>query len=643
MSTSKPVFSSRKNNYLIFSLIIAFFLIVLIKGGDSYYNNLRSWVELKTNETVVLPKIEESPFRLGLDLQGGAQLVYRADVSQIPDSDKDDLLEGVRGVIERRINAFGVSEPVIQVNKTVDNDYRVIVELAGIKSVDDAIKEIGETPKLEFKEQDISVSDISEDSLRMMNEYNNGLELKMEEIYSKIIDGEDFVALAANNNTPKALVSGDNIPLGSQNDGDLGWISPESNAYVYDLVKNLQAGQSTGIVETEFDYTIFKLEEKRTSSGILSEDNNRNKEEYRVREIFLEKMTKEYLIGLSDNWKNTQLTGKNLSKAVIQFNPNNNRPEISLEFDREGAELFAEITERNIGRPVAIYLDGYPISVPTVNEKISGGKAVISGNFSIAEAKELVQRLKAGALPVPIELINQKTVGATLGQKSVSDSLGAGIIGLVLVALFMILFYRLFGLVSVFSLLIYGATVLAIFKALPLAVALIIGLFFVGLMLITFDELKILDVSLMLLFVVVGVILLIYGINAITLTLAGLAGFILSIGMAVDANVLIFERIKEELRSGRTIRDSIDEGIRRAWPSIRDGNVSTLLICLILMSFGTGVLKGFGTTLFIGVSVSMFSAIVITRNFLNLFLSNRVKNLSLLLGVKRKNNNKINN
>ncbi|MDD3711385.1 MAG: peptidylprolyl isomerase [Patescibacteria group bacterium] len=635
---SKTSFSSKKNNRFIFVLIIALFLLVLIKGGDSYYNRFTSWLSDKTNETIILPKIKEIPFRLGLDLQGGAQLVYQADVSQVSDSDKDDLLEGVREVIERRVNAFGVSEPVIQINKTIDNDYRVIVELAGVKSVDEAIKEIGETPRLEFKEQDLSSASVTEDNLKLMTEYNEELKARIEEIYNKVKAGEDFSDLAKVNNAPKALSSGSDS-IGTENDGDLGWIDAESNSYVYNLVKDLSVGQSTEIIETDLDYTILKLEDKKTEAGILSEQNNINQEKYKVREIFLEKMTKEDLLGLTENWKNTELTGKNLSRAVIQFNPNDNRPEVSLEFDSEGAELFAEITERNVGKPVAIYLDDYPISVPNVNEKISGGKAVISGNFSITEAKELVQRLKAGALPVPIELINQKTVGASLGHQSIIDSLEAGIIGLILVALFMLIIYRLFGLTSVFSLLIYGAIVLAIFKALPVAIAVIIGLFFVGLMLITFDELKLLDISLTLLFVVIGIILLVYGINAVTLTLAGVAGFILSIGMAVDANVLIFERIKEELKTGRTIKDAVDEGIRRAWPSIRDGNVSTLLICLVLMSFGTGVLKGFGTTLFIGVSASMFSAIVITRSFLNLFLGKKMENSRLLLGVKRRKEN----
>lgn len=635
MSMPKTSFSGKKSSRIVFVLIIALFLLVLVMSGGNYYNNFTSWLSAKTNQVVSLPKIKETPFRLGLDLQGGAQLVYQADVSQIPDADKDDLLEGVREVIERRINAFGVSEPVIQINKTIDNDYRVIVELAGVKSVDDAIKEIGETPRLEFREQDLSTASVSEENVKLMNEYNAGLSSKIKEINTKVKAGEDFATLAKVNNTPLSVSAEDNS-IGTENDGDLGWITATSNAAVFNSVKNLQAGGVTEIIENDLGYSIFKVEEKKSTGGLLIDTKNSSNGEYKVRQIFLPKMTQDALASMSDNWKNTELTGKNLKKAIIQFNPNDNRPEVSLEFDEEGAKLFADITERNVGKPVAIYLDDYPISVPTVNEKITEGKAVISGNFSIAEAKELVQRLKAGALPVPITLINQKTMGASLGNQSIIDSFKAGVFGLLLVALFMIIFYRFFGFVSVISLLVYGATVLAIFKALPVAIAIIIGLLFVGLMLAAFDELKLLDITLTVLFVGIGIILLVYGMNAVTLTLAGIAGFILSIGMAVDANVLIFERVKEELRAGRTLKDSIDEGIRRSWPSIRDGNMSTILICLVLMTFGTGVLKGFGTTLFIGVSVSMFSAIVVTRNLLNIFLTKKMENSSFLLGVKRK-------
>lgn len=622
-------FSSKKRNGWIFFLIIIFFVLAIIQTGGQQCNQFSSWLAKKTNNLIILPQVKDNPFRLGLDLQGGSQLIYQADVSQIGNADKDDLLEGVRDVIERRVNVFGVSEPVIQVNKTIEGEYRIIVELAGISDVNEAIKEIGETPRLEFKEQDDENIEIDEQSISLMNNYNQGLHEKMNEISQKIDEGNDFAELALVNNSP-LQISDDPSQPGIENDGDLGWIDESFD--VYSAVKDLSVGQVSEIMEDEFVIRIVKLEDKRQKEASEAF-------EYKVREIALNKITENYLRSISENWKNTELSGRNLKKVSLQFNPNNNLPEVSLEFDEEGGKLFEEITARNVGRPLAIYLDDYPISVPTVNQKISEGKAVISGNFSIDEAKELVNRLKAGALPVPIELVSQKAVGALLGQQAIADSLKAGVIGIILVALFMIVFYRLPGLASVFSLFLYGLFALTFFKSLPLYVSLIFGLLFVALMLTVFDELKLLNTSLALILVVIGVVLFVYGLNSVTLTLAGVAGFILSIGMAVDANVLIFERVKEEIRSGRSIRDAIDEGTRRTWPSIRDSNFSTLLTCLVLMNFGTGVLKGFGTTLFIGVSVSMFSAIVVTRSFLLLMLSKRAEKSSFLLGVKIKDKN----
>ena len=634
MSKLKSNLFKQKRNGLIFALVLVFFVFVVIKGADSYYNQFSDYLAQKTNDIIILPKIKESPFRLGLDLQGGAQLVYQADVSQVPDLDKDDLLDGVRDLIEKRVNAFGVSEPVIQVNKTIDGEYRLIVELAGVKSVEEAIKEIGETPKLEFKEQDLENASLSDEDLALKEEYNSSLKERAEEIYEKLLAGEDFLSLALTSNSPIMLDPSQDI--GAENDGDLGWIGSDDDAVLYGIIKEIAVGEFSQVIETEADFNIFKVEDKRKEESLLGSS---QEEEFRVRRIVLNKIRSEDLLEFSDNWKNTELTGKNLKRAVLQFNPNTNTPEVSLEFDDEGAKFFGDITERNIGKPVAIYLDDYAISVPTVNERIPDGKAVISGRFSIAEAKELVQRLKAGALPVPIELVNQKTVGASLGAQSIANSLKAGIIGLILIALFMIIVYRLPGLFSIFSLIIYGFTVLLIFKSLPVVIALIIVSFFLLMIFTSLDELKILDLSMIVLFLLIAIVLFVYSLNAVTLTLAGIAGLILSIGMAVDANVLIFERIKEELRQGRSLKDSVDEGIRRSWPSIRDGNISTLLICLVLMSFGTGVLKGFGTTLFIGVSISMFSAIVITRVFLNTFLGKRMENSRFLLGVKRKEMN----
>ncbi|EKE19205.1 MAG: hypothetical protein ACD_9C00094G0002, partial [uncultured bacterium] len=289
-------------------------------------------------------------------------------------------------------------------------------------------------------------------------------------------------------------------------------------------------------------------------------------------------------------FKPTGLTGKNLKKAEVVFEQQGiGTPQVSLLFDDEGKKLFEEITERSVGKRVAIMIDGVIISAPTVQEKISEGTAVITGNFTLDEAKELARNLNAGALPVPISLISRQTVGATLGQESVQQSLIAGLIGLLVVCLFMIFYYRLPGVLAVFALMIYAIVVLALFKLIP-----------------------------------------------VTLTLAGVAGFILAIGMAVDANVLIFERMREELRAGKNLGTAIDVGFKQAWNSIRDSNVSTLIICLVLYWFGTSVIKGFALTLGIGILVSMFSALTVTRVFLRLSAMSPAGKASWWFGMNKK-------
>ncbi len=498
--------SVRAKAWWILGIIIVFAITVGLTAGGNVYNGFAKNLANKTNQIVVLPLVKDLPFSLGLDLQGGTHLVYQADVKNIPEKDRAGALEAARDVIERRVNAFGVSEPVVQVNQGAGGEYRIIAELAGIKDVAEAIKLIGETPILEFKEQ----------------------------------------------GTPTAKVTG-------------------------------------------------------TSTAAE----------------------------ITQTWVNTELTGKYLKRATLQFNPSDGSPEVSLEFDAEGSKMFEDITARNVGKPVAIFLDGYPISVPTVNEKITGGKANISGKFNVEEAKLLVKRLNSGALPVPISLISQKTVEASLGVKSINNSMRAGLLGLLLVSLFMIIYYRLPGLLSVLSLLVYGVTVLAIFKALPVWLALVLVAVMVGLIFYTFNELKLFNGTQAVLFSVIGILLFFYAQQAVTLTLSGVAGFILSIGIAVDANILIFARTREELKLGKSVSQAVDSGFKRAWPSIRDGNVSTLITCLILMFFGTSSVKGFGTTLFIGIAVSLFSAIVITHTLFVVILGDWLEKRTWLLGVKK--------
>lgn len=263
------------------------------------------------------------------------------------------------------------------------------------------------------------------------------------------------------------------------------------------------------------------------------------------------------------------LTGKELKRADVGFGDQTGAPDVRLSFNDEGKARFAKATAANIGNPIYILLDNQLISAPTVQSEITGGEAVITGSFDIKEAKELATLLNGGALPVSIKLIEQRNVGASLGDESVKSSLVAGLIGLLLVAIFMITQYRLPGLLAVGALGIYSLITLALFKLIP-----------------------------------------------VTLTLAGIAGFILSIGMAVDANILIFERMKEELRAGQKPVQAVETGFRRAWSSIRDSNVSSLITAGILMWFGSGIIRGFAFTLAIGILVSMFTAITVTRTFL---------------------------
>ena len=401
----------------------------------------------------------DKPFKLGLDLQGGTRLIYEADLTGVEKADFSSSMQGLRDVIERRVNLFGVEEPEVQTQESGDS-HRLVVELAGIKSPAEAIEMIGQTPYLEFRKQKAD--------------------------YNKII---------------------------------------ENNQKIY------EAGEGE----------------------------------------------------MTDPFEPTVLTGKYLKKAEISFDQTTYKPMVSIEFNEEGAKIFEELTTENVGKTLAIYIDGILISAPTVQERISQGKAQISGNFTNEEAKELARNLNAGALPVPISLISQESVGATLGEASLNQSLKAGIIGLLAVIVFMIIFYRLPGLLSALALAIYVIFMLALFKLIP-----------------------------------------------VTLTLAGIGGLILSFGMAVDANVLIFSRMREELKSGKSFGTAVQEGFNRAWPSIRDGNLTTLIVSLLLFGFGTSFVKGFALTLTIGILLSMFSAIIITKNFLKCFVGTKLEKIKML-------------
>jgi preprotein translocase subunit SecD len=411
------------------------------------------------------------PFKYGLDIQGGTQLTYQADTSKIAKEDVRTNMDALRDVIERRVNLFGVSEPVVQteqVNSLSGNPIqRLIVELPGVTDIKKAVQLIGQTPLLEFK--------------------------------TERPDGEEKTKIQAA------------------------------------FTKAQEAMKKPGITDAE-------------KQAILTSDP---------------------LLQLDPNFIPTKLTGAFLSKATLQFDSRTSQPKVLLTFNDEGRQMFADITKANVGKQVAIYLDGSPISQPVVREAILDGNAEISGSFDVQQARELVGRLNSGALPVPIELLSTETVGATLGERALHSGARAGVIGVIIVAIFLIIWYRLPGVVATVALSIYIALMLAIFKLIP-----------------------------------------------VTLTAAGIAGFILSIGMAVDANILIFERMKEELKKGKDISDAMHDGFARAWLSIRDSNISSMISAVILFWFGTSLVKGFALTLGIGVLISMFSAITVTRTFL---------------------------
>ncbi len=499
---------------------------------------------------------------LGLDLRGGSHLVYQADMSHVASSDQADAIQGVRDIIDRRVNPQGLAETLVQTDKVGEN-YRVIVELPGVTDVQQAIKVIGETPILEFKEQSTAAPDTS-----ATDKYNAEAKTKAQGLLARVKRGEDFASLAKQYSEDEgSKVAG----------GDLGFFGKGVMVKPFeDAVWTLKVGQVyPELVQSDFGYHIIKKTGERQGANGL---------EVRASHILI----KTQKPPTADTWVTTQLSGKQLTRATVEFDQRTGLPQVNLTFNEEGKKLFADITSRNVGKPVAIFLDGSPISIPTVQQAITGGSAVITGNFTLPEAKQLAQRLNSGALPVPVKLLTQEKVDATLGRTSVEKSLLAGLLGILLVAFFMIAYYRLPGLLAVGALALYSGLTLAIFKLIP-----------------------------------------------ITLSLAGIAGYILSIGMAVDANVLIFERLREELRAGKPLTQAIEEGFKRAWTSIRDSNVSSLITAFVLMWFGTSLVKGFAITLILGILVSMFSAITVTRTLLRLVAVGRVTTWRFPFGVSK--------
>ncbi len=368
-------------------------------------------------------------FRLGLDLASGSHLVYRADTAGVPASEVGGAMNALRDVVEKRVNRFGVSEPLVQVERGGafgGGESRLIVELPGVTDIQEAAAQIGKTPTLEFR-------------------------LMADELFA-----------------------------------------------------------------------------------------------------------------------GTGLTGRLVSRATLSFDDTTREPVVLLTWTSEGEKLFAQLTRENVGKTLGIFLDGAPISLPVIREEIASGNTEISGSFTLDEARTLVRDLNYGALPVPITLASVQTVGASLGADAVAAGIRAGLVAFAIIAGFLVLWYRLPGLVATLALGAYVALNLAVFKLIP-----------------------------------------------VTLTAAGIAGFVLSLGMAVDANVLIFARLKEELRKGKSIADAQKDGFTRAWPSIRDSNTSSIITAVILYYFAaTPVVRGFALVFGLGVIISMFTAISASRMFL---------------------------
>lgn len=549
-----------------FALVI---LLALLVG-------LVSYPQATSKIPPVYNALNKLKINLGLDLQGGIHMEYKADTSKIDSSQATDAMQAVQDVIERRVNAFGVAEPVIYTTRS-GSEQRLIVELAGIKDISQAKQLIQETPFLEFKEEGEGKQpeQIPQD---VLDKFNEEAKQKATDLLKKALAGEDFAALAKDNSEdPGSKDNGgeyDFVPKGS--------FVPEYEAAIFS--ETLKDGEIyPELVETQFGWHIIKRIEVKMENDEVS---------FKSAHILIGKKNQPQA---EMEFVSTGLSGKNLKSASVTFQSQGlSEPQVSLKFDDEGTKLFAEITKKNLEKRVAIYIDGEIISAPTVQSEITTGEAVITGNFTVEEAKKLVQRLNEGALPVPISLVSQQSVEASLGQVSLEKSLKAGIIGLILVVVFMLVYYRFLGLIASFALLIYTGLMVSIFK--------------------------------------------ISGLTpwSITLTLPGIAGFILSIGMAVDANILIFERTKEEIRRGRGAVSAIEEGFRRAWTSIRDGNVSSIITCLILMEMGTGFVKGFAITLVVGVLVSIFTAVVITRTILRFVIGDWLEDKMWMIGVNKK-------
>jgi len=444
--------SHSKTIKVFWTIIGLTFLTIIINLPNQLPINIH-WGNLNISHTFYRPNLnfklgsatinKKFDLKYGLDLAGGAALIYDVDTSKLKKEDITSALDSLKSNIERRVNLFGVSEANVQLSKQSDN-YRLVIELPGVTDINQAIGLIGQTAQLSFK---------------------------------GIVD-----------------------------------IPPEATASA-------------------------KIE---------------------------------------DYFKDTGLSGSNLVRAVAQISPNTSEPEVSLEFDNEGAKLFEKATKDYLKKKIAIFLDDQIVTAPEVQVVITDGRAVINGSFDLQSAKTLAVQLNAGALPLPIKLIQQTQVGATLGKESIDKGIKAGLVGLAIVSIFMIGNYGYLGLIADIGLIIYGLITLSLYRLIP-----------------------------------------------VTLTFPGIVGFILSVGMAVDSNILIFERMREETRKGKSWNQAMELGFGRAWDSIKDANACTIITGLILFNplnwpflNTSGMVRGFAITLILGIGIGIFTGVFVTRNLL---------------------------
>lgn len=644
--------------------------------------------------------LRDKNLTLGLDLQGGTQLDYKVDLTQVeaynndddPTNDRNvnDVVEGIMDTFERRVNNLGVSEPNI-FRSSAGEEEHIIVELAGIRDIEQAKKAVGKTVALEFKElrnpedepndpevalmeakaneslQEVAKSNVDfetygkslsdssakidfRDSESFESDLNSGYaevlpKMEVGQIHDQLVKGAgeftvgedgslqqietlrlvkltDKETREKTDSTPEqvqashiliayqgaeraaeditrtqeeAKAEADRL-LGEirsnpdrfedlarefsddssgEQGGDLGLFGKGQMTPAFEEAAfALEVGQVSEVVETDFGYHIIKLTDKKEATETKAQQSY-----YTYQEILFDVTP--------SPWKSTGLDGSQFKYSTITYDQFG-MPQVNIEFTAEGAKLFEELTGRLVGQRMAIFVGGELITDPMVNEKIPGGQAMITGSYTLQEASKLSNDLNTGALDAPIVLAGQYTISATLGDNALDLSVYAGIIGFILVALFMIAYYRLMGFFAVLALVIYSVILIFLLKTTPLV-----------------------------------------------MTLAGIAGIILSIGMAVDANILIFERTKEELKNGQSFAGAVETGFRRAWDSIRDSNVSSLITCAILFFFGNSIIKGFAVMLAIGILISMFTAITVTRAFLRTIVGTRLSRNDFLVGVKR--------